>query len=235
VGVNGAGKSTFLRLLLGLHPARAGTAKLSGLGVDQAAARRAVAYLPERFLPPQALTGREFLDLAARLYGDSAAAAAGEARPEAGPAESRPADARADTRAAEARTLEALDFDPSRLALRVGALSKGTAQKLGLAAVVLSRRPLWVLDEPFSGLDPLAREGLLALLRAHRSAGGSILYTTHALADVPRLADRLVVLHGGVARFDGSPATLMAATGEDTLEAAWVACVRATRTHVAPA
>jgi len=169
-----------------------------------ARARARLAYLPERFLPPHALTGREFLDLAARLYG-----ARGAGRDEA----------------AQAEALAALDFDPARLARRVGALSKGTAQKLGLAAVVLSGRPLWVFDEPFSGLDPLAREGLLGLLERHRQGGGSILYTTHALADIPRLADRMVVLHGGVARFDGTPAALMSATGEATLEAAWMACV----------
>jgi len=206
VGVNGAGKSTFLRVLLGLHPPGAGQARLGGFAVDVAAARGPAAFLPERFLPPHALTGRSFLDLARRMYGtgsgDSARAPA-----------------------AEAQVLAALDVDPARLMLRVGALSKGTAQKLGLAAVALSGRPLWILDEPFSGLDPLAREGLIGLLREHRAAGGSVLYTTHALADIPRLADRLVVLHGGGVRFDGAPDALMSATRQATLEAAWVACV----------
>jgi len=203
VGVNGAGKSSLLKALLGLLPVTAGLAQIGGHAVGAAASRSGLAFLPERFLPPQHLTGREFLHLARRLWGAPA------------------------QMAAEARMLAALDLDPHWLSERVGALSKGMAQKLGLVAVLCSGRPLLVLDEPFSGLDPLAREALLEGLQAHRAGGGSVLYTTHALADVPRLAERLVVLHAGTLRFDGSPAELCATTGRDTLEAAWVACVRA--------
>jgi ABC-2 type transport system ATP-binding protein len=208
VGANGAGKSSFIKLLLGLLPVAAGEARIDGHAVASARARAGLAFLPERFLPPQHLTGHEFLRLARRLHG------------------------RASGANTEARLLAALDLDPAWLGQRVGALSKGMAQKLGLIAVLCSGRPLLVLDEPFSGLDPLAREALLAGLAAHRAHGGSVLYTTHALADVPRLAERLLVLHAGRVRFDGSPEALCRATGRGDLEAAWVACVRS---PVAPA
>lgn len=205
VGVNGAGKSSLIKVLLGLLPLAGGAACIDGHAVGTAASRSALAFLPERFLPPQHLTGGEFLRFARRLYGG----------PTVGRAE------------VEARMLAMLDLDPGRLTERVGALSKGMAQKLGLVAVLSSGRPLLVLDEPFSGLDPLAREALLEGLNAHRAAGGSVLYTSHALADVPRLAERLLVLHEGTIRFDGAPAELCTSTGHATLEAAWVACVRA--------
>jgi len=202
VGVNGAGKSSFIKLLLGLLPVAAGAAVIGGHDVTSAAARASLAFLPERFLPPQHLTGREFLRLARRLY-------------------RLPPDP-----AREAQMLTALELEAATLDRRVGALSKGMAQKLGLVAVLCSGRPLLVLDEPFSGLDPLARAALLAALAAHRAGGGSLLYTTHALADVPRLAERLLLLHAGRVRFDGTPAALCAAMGCADLEAAWLACVR---------
>jgi len=202
VGVNGAGKSSFIKLLLGLLPVAAGTAVIDGHDLTSAAARAGLAFLPERFLPPQHLTGREFLRLARRIY-------------------RAPRDS-----ACEAQLLAALDLEAAVLERRVGALSKGMAQKLGLVAVLCSGRPLLVLDEPFSGLDPLARAALLAALSAHRASGGSLLYTTHALADVPRLAERLLLLHAGRVLFDGTPAALCAAMGCADLESAWLACLQ---------
>lgn len=205
VGVNGAGKSTFIKLLLDLGAADSGQVLLGGLPVSNPASRAGVAFLPERFLPPHYLTGGECLHFLCALQGVS---------PEP-------------TRVAE--VLTALDLDPDRLPLAVGKLSKGTAQKLGLAAVALSGRALWVLDEPLSGLDPIARAGFFRLLAGHRAGGGSVLYSTHVLSDVARLADRMVLLHRGQALYAGTPQGLQVSTGCSDLEGAYLACIHAAR------
>ena len=83
-------------------------------------------------------------------------------------------------------------------------------QKLGLAGCLLGRKDLYILDEPTSGLDPKARALLKQRLRELRSRGHTIFFTSHALADVEEICDRMAVIHGGELRFCGTPAALRA-------------------------
>ena len=121
--------------------------------------------------------------------------------------------------------LAALDLDLSALAKPVRAFSKGMTQKLGLAACLLSSKALYVLDEPTSGLDPKARALLKRQLRAVRDDGRTIFLTSHALADVDELCDRMAVIHRGALRFSGTPAELRARHSADNLEQAFLACI----------
>ena len=121
-----------------------------------------------------------------------------------------------------ARQLVALDLDVAILEKPVRALSKGTMQKLGLAACLLAGPSLLVLDEPMSGLDPKARASVRAELGRFHSAGGTLLFTTHGLADIDQLCDRMLLLHAGSVRFHGSPRELVETTGTTDLDAAFL-------------
>lgn len=198
VGVNGAGKTTLLRALLDLAPPDAGRIAIFGTPAQRPEARRHLSYLAERFTPPPFATGTQLLRYLLALHDvalDSDAAAA------------------------EAR---ALDLDPAALGRPARYYSKGMAQKLGLIACVLARRPLLVLDEPMSGLDPRARVLFKRCLANQKAAGVSLFFSTHLLADVEALCDRIAVLDGGRLVWVGTPADLLRAESASTLEEAFL-------------
>jgi ABC-2 type transport system ATP-binding protein len=121
--------------------------------------------------------------------------------------------------------LGSVDLAPEALAKPVRLLSKGMAQKLGLAAVLASGKPLLILDEPMSGLDPKARALLKRSLLQRKALGQTLFFSTHMLADVEALCDRMAVLHDGVLKFVGTPSELCRRYETDSLEAAFLACV----------
>lgn len=203
VGVNGAGKTTLIKCLLDFARADAGTLTLFGLPSTDPEARARLAFLPERFMPPYYLTGSDFLDYMARLHGivrDPARLPA---------------------------LLEAVDLDGNALSRPVRQLSKGMAQKLGLLACLQSERPLLVLDEPMSGLDPKARAAVMGRLRALRDCGRTLFFSTHLLHDVEVLCDRLAILHGGRVAFAGTPEQCRRKYGATDLDGAYLRCVGA--------
>lgn len=202
VGANGAGKTTFLKCALDLTAPDAGRIEIFGIDSRQAAARARIAYLPERFVPPHYLLGREFLAMTLALGGtdlDPAAAAA---------------------LAAE------LELDPIALERPVRQLSKGMTQKLGLAACFLQDRGLYILDEPMSGLDPAGRLAVKSVLARLQRAGRALFFTSHVLSDVEELCSTIAVLERGSLRFRGAPDELRRRFGEDSLERAFLKCIR---------
>ena len=201
VGTNGAGKTTCIKCLLDLCHLDAGRIGIFGRPATAPESRRPLAYLPERFVPPRHLLGREFLRFMSRMH-----------RVEPGPERVR-------------EVLAALDLEPSDLGEPVREYSKGTAQKLGLVACLLADKPLLVLDEPMSGLDPKARVLARRYLRGLRDAGATVFLSTHLLADAGGLCDRMGVLHDGTMRFVGAPARLRERFPAATLEESWIACV----------
>jgi len=202
VGANGAGKTTLLKCMLDFCAFDAGRIEIFGAPSAQARARARLAYVPERFLPPHYLRGREFLQYTQRLGG-------------------------AQYREDEARALLAqLELEAEALERPVRELSKGMTQKLGLASGFLLSRELNVLDEPMSGLDPASRVAVKGVLARLRGEGRTLLFSTHVLADVEELCTGLLVLERGGARFRGSPAELCARFGEHQLERAFLRCVR---------
>jgi ABC-2 type transport system ATP-binding protein len=202
VGANGAGKTTLLRCLLDLAAPDAGTIEIFGFAASNPAARRRLAYLPERFQPPHYLRGEEFLRAMLELAGDCYDAAAARA------------------------LCQELELEQDALARPVRALSKGMTQKLGLAACFLARRDLYVLDEPMSGLDPAARIAVKSVLRRLAGEGRTLLFTSHVLADVEELCSSIAVLHRARLRFHGAPRALCARYGEAGLERAFMKCIR---------
>lgn len=201
VGTNGAGKTTCMKCLLDFCDVDAGRIEIFGRPASAPESRRPLGYLPERFLPPHHLLGREFLEFMARMHGV-----------DPGPVRVR-------------EVLAALDFASPALDKPVRTCSKGTAQKLGLAACLLAGKPLLVLDEPLSGLDPKARLLARRYLAGLRAGGVTVFFSTHLLADAGELCDRMGVLHDGTIRFAGSPARLRERFPSATLEEAWLACI----------
>jgi ABC-2 type transport system ATP-binding protein len=201
VGVNGAGKTTLLKCLLEFCDTDGGRIEIFDVPHATTAARARIAYLPERFNPPFYLTGRDFLRYMLGLYR-----------------------ARYDE-AEVARVFDALDLAPAALDRPARAYSKGMTQKLGLAACLLSGKDLYILDEPTGGLDPKARALLKRELIALRGKGRTLFFTSHTLADVAELCDRLAVVHAGRLRFAGTPAELTGRTGTSSLEQAFLAAI----------
>ena len=199
IGLGGAGKTTLLKAILRLVPPSAGSVRLFDRCHRDPASRGQLAYLPERFQPPGHLTGHDFLRLTLAFYGRRVSRAA------------------ASLRAAE------LDLDPVALTRPIRSYSKGMAQKLGLLAMLLTERPLLILDEPMSGLDPTARVRLKQQLAAYRARGRTVLMSSQILADHDQLCERVAVLHQGRLGYVGSPAGLKERQGAATLETAFLA------------
>jgi ABC-2 type transport system ATP-binding protein len=197
VGLNGAGKTTLIRSMLGLHKAE-GEVSLFGLPAAKVEARRNLVYLPERYLPSPLLKGWEVLRLALSPYGLSL------------------------DRAKAAELCRGLDFDPALLDRLGKGYSKGMGQKLGLASALLSERPLLILDEPMSGLDPRARIHLKDRLKDCRAAGMAVFFSSHILSDIEELCDRIGVLADGRLMHCGPPGELVQRTGALNLERAFL-------------
>lgn len=201
VGMNGAGKTTLLKCLFDFCALDGGKISIFGANHRLPAARKDVAFLPERFIPPYYLTGRDFLKYMLQLqslpYQESAALTC----------------------------LQALDLDQAALIKPVRSYSKGMTQKLGLAAAFLAEKSLYVLDEPMSGLDPKARALLKLRLQQLRQRNSTLFFSSHALADVEEICDRMAILHHGQLRFVGTPMECCEKFRAVNLEQAYLHCI----------
>jgi ABC-2 type transport system ATP-binding protein len=204
IGVNGAGKTTLIKTAMGLKTPLKGSVHFFGSHHDDEKVKSFFSYLPERFDPPWFLKGGEFIDFSASLYG----------------------------RRYDGATLEKycarLALDPAVLSRRVQTYSKGMRQKLGLIATVLSGSPLLILDEPMSGLDPLARALVKDLLMDVKAEGRTVILSSHILADMDEICDRVCVIHDGRQRFLGTPVELKTQMNEQSLERAFMAIIKTT-------
>lgn len=201
VGVNGAGKTSLLRCLLDFTRPSAGTIEICGLDHRTSSARAPLAYLPERFAPPYYLTGADFLRYMMRLH----------AQPYDEPA--------------ALAMLAGLELEPDVLRKTARQLSKGMAQKLGLAACLLPDKPIYVMDEPASGLDPKARALVRQQFARLRERGRTLFFTSHALSDVEQLCDRVAILDRGRLLFTGTPSNCRARYDASSLEQAFLRCI----------
>ncbi|MDC7122046.1 ATP-binding cassette domain-containing protein [Cellulomonas fimi] len=173
VGSNGAGKSTTMRIAVGVLAADSGTVTWDGRPVDHAVRRR-IGYMPEeRGLYPRMKVGEQLVYLA-RLHGLDPAAA----------------------RASMERWTEVLGV-AARRDDEVLKLSLGNQQRVQLAAALVHRPEILVLDEPFSGLDPVAVDVMSTVLRDQAAAGVPVIFSSHQLELVERLSDRVGIVRAG--------------------------------------
>ena len=180
IGVNGAGKSTTLRCVMGLLRPDAGEILLFGAPADRAARNR-IGFLPEErglFAHERA---REAMAFYGRLKGMR----------------------RRDALFAADRLLDRIGLG-ARKHDRLGSLSKGNAQRVQVLCALVHEPQLLLLDEPLSGLDPVAQADMLSLLAEFRARGGAVLFSTHSMTAAERVCDRVVMLSGGRTVFEGT-------------------------------
>jgi len=194
LGHNGAGKTTLVRILATLTRADSGSARIGGFDVasQPVAVRRLIGLGGQASTVDEALTGRENLEIVARLY-------------------------RLNGREARQRAAAVLDeFDLADTADRpVRTHSGGLRRRLDLAASLVGRPPVLLLDEPATGLDPVARRHLWHQVRTLAGAGTTILLTTQDLHEADHLADEVAVLDHGRLIDRGTPADLKGRLGDD--------------------
>jgi len=209
VGPNGSGKTTTMKMLTGLLPASEGEARLFGRELDarDRQTRRRVGFMSQSFSLYRELSVRQNLELHARLYLDPAA-------DDADPSE---------------RIEAALDrFDLRRVVDETAeSLPLGVRQRLSLAVAVIHRPELLILDEPTSGVDPMARDAFWSeLIALSRREGVTIFLSTHFMNEAER-CDRLALMHEGRVLATGTPGELMHELGADSLEEAFVGALEA--------
>lgn len=201
VGVNGAGKTTLIKCLLDFTRTDSGSIEIYSTRSIDETARDRLTYLPEKFLAPYYLTGKEFLVYMLRLY-------------------KVPLEEDNLLKTAKILDLEVADIDKE-----ARKFSKGMSQKLGLAVCLLSGRDLFVMDEPMSGLDPRARAYLKQHLMELKDRGKTLFFSTHLLTDVEALCDKVAILHEGSVRFVGSPEECCNYYKTEDFEQAYLKCV----------
>ena len=198
LGPNGAGKTTTLRMLSTVLTPTAGTATIAGRDVVRQAhqVRASIGFLSGNTGLYPRLTPREVLAYFGRLYGMDDALLA----------------ARIDE---VARLLDMQAF----LDKRCDALSTGMKQKVNVARTVLHEPKVLILDEPTAGLDVLASRTIIDFVRRCRAQGQCVLFSTHIMAEVARLCDRLAIIHHGRVQFLGTLEEFRRDAGEDLEEA----------------
>jgi ABC-2 type transport system ATP-binding protein len=186
LGLNGAGKSTTIRVLLGLLRPDAGVARLLGGDPwrEAVALHRRLAYVPGEVSLWPNLTGGEVIDLLGRMRG--------------GVDESR-----------RAELLERFELDPSK---RCRSYSKGNRQKVGLVAALCADVELLLLDEPTAGLDPVMEAEFQEVVREEVARGRTILLSSHILAEAESLCDRISIIRAGRTVASGTLAELRGLT-----------------------
>src|SRR5215470_4322082 len=205
LGSNGCGKTTTMKMLTGLLPVTEGSAKLFGkpMGADDMEARRNVGYMTQAFSLYSELTVRQNLDLHARLY-------------------HLPANE------IEGRIKELLErYDLKDVAdARPDSLPFGVKQRLQLAVAVLHRPALLILDEPTSGVDPVARDAFWrSLIDLSRNDGVTIFLSTHFMNEAER-CDRISLMHRGRVLAVGAPKELVKERGSASLEDAFISYLK---------
>ena len=203
VGPNAAGKSTLIKMLLGLVRPDSGRIRVYDAWLNGGSDYRSdIGYMPQRTCFPENLTGAQVLSLLRDLRGTATAVD------------------------------EALvdEFGiRGELDKPIRTLSGGTRQKLNAVTAFLFRPCVLVLDEPTAGLDPVSSSLLKDRILEQRAAGVTFILTSHNMADLQELADSIVFVLEGEVSFAGTPAELLAQTGEATIERAFAALMTAHR------
>jgi ABC-2 type transport system ATP-binding protein len=206
LGPNGAGKTTTIRMLMGLAPPTSGSIELLGLPMPKQAleVKGKIGLVPDESLLFDHLTGLEFTEFVGRMYGLTRSMARERGR--------------------ELLTLFELDGDLRKL---IGDYSKGMRKRVAMAAALIHRPELFLLDEPFEGVDAVGARLMKEILLEQVRHGATVFLTSHVLEVVERLCDRVAIIHQGKLVLKGTMAELR--TGSETLEDVFVRVVGAER------
>lgn len=206
LGPNGAGKTTTIRMLMGLAPPTSGSIELLGLPMPEHAleVKGKIGLVPDESLLFDHLTGAEFTEFVGRMYGLDRSVSRSRAR--------------------ELLELFELDSEPRKL---IGDYSKGMRKRVAMAAALIHRPELFLLDEPFEGVDAVGARLMKDILIEQVRRGATMFLTSHVLEVVERLCDRVAIIHQGRLVLSGAMAELR--SGSETLEDIFVRVVGAER------
>ncbi len=206
LGPNGAGKTTTIRMLMGLAQPNSGSMRVLGMHMpqDSLEIRKQIGLVPDDTLLFDYLTGFEYLQFVARLYGLSRESAKERAR--------------------ELLDLFQLSENDRKLA---GEYSKGMRKRLAMSAALIHRPRLFLMDEPFEGVDAVGARLMKDILLEQVQRGGTVFLTSHVLEVVERLCDRVAIINRGKIIVEGTISELRerAASGTSTLEDIFVSLV----------
>lgn len=207
LGPNGAGKTTTIRMLMGLAPPTSGTIELLGLKMPEKdiEIKSRIGLVPDESLLFDHLTGLEFVEFVGRMYRLP-----------------RPV---ARERARELMALFELDSHQRKL---IGEYSKGMRKRAAMAASLIHRPELFLMDEPFEGVDAVGARLMKDILLEQVRRGATIFLTSHVLEVVERLCDRVAIIHDGKIVVEGEMADLR--SGSETLEDIFVRVIGGGRT-----
>ena len=202
LGPNGAGKTTTIRMLMGLAPPTSGSMELLGLAMPERAVeiKSRIGLAPDESLLFDQLTGAEYLEFIGRMYS----------------LDRRVARARA------AELLEMFELDTASKKL-IGEYSKGMRKRVAMGAALIHRPELFLMDEPFEGVDAVGARLMKDILQEQVRHGATVFLTSHVLEVVERLCDRVAIIDEGKLVLSGSMAELRSAS--ETLEDAFVRVV----------
>lgn len=206
LGPNGAGKSTTIRMLTGLAPPTSGSIELLGMRMpdQEIQIKRKIGIVPDESLLFDRLTGAEFLEFAGRMYGLARRVAIERAR--------------------SLMALFALEEHRKKL---IAEYSKGMRKRLSMASALIHHPELFLMDEPFEGVDAVGARLMKDILLDQVRQGATIFLTSHVLEVVERLCDRVAIIHRGKIVAEGALNDLRA--GSETLEDLFVRVVGAER------
>jgi len=202
LGPNGAGKTTTIRMLMGLAPPTSGTIEILGYKMPEQGIeiKQRIGLVPDESLLFDHLTGAEYLEFVGRIY-------------------------LLDRPTAQERTRELLELFQLENAARklIGEYSKGMRKRVAMAAALIHRPELFLMDEPFEGVDAVGARMMKDLLQDQVRHGATVFLTSHVLEVVERLCDRVAIIHEGKLVLSGAMAELR--SGSETLEDAFVRVV----------
>ncbi|QDK41316.1 ABC transporter ATP-binding protein [Bacteriovorax stolpii] len=181
LGPNGAGKTTLVKLMLNLLHSDSGTIEINGLSVSDKNSRMGIAFIPEKFNFFPFYTARGVLEFFGKMKGIEGAELTSQVN------------------AALA------ELQISELAERkLSKMSKGQVQRVGLASILIGNNDLIILDEPFSGLDPIGIRDLKEIIRKLKGQGKTLFINSHILLEMEQLCDEIAILNKGQVLFAGS-------------------------------
>jgi len=186
LGPNGAGKTTFIKCMLGLVNYTKGELKVEGKNVNEVDARKLISYIPERFNFYPFYTATAVLEFYGKAMGIDKSILPEKIE----------------------QAIVKLELTEIR-DKKIGEMSKGQRQRVGIANLVLSDAPILILDEPFSGLDPIGIKDLKKIIKDFKAEGKTVFLNSHILSEVEEICDSFAVINKGVCHAQGDKSELL--------------------------